>query len=567
MYKKLKLNCPIWFVGILAVLVLSGMVNILYKNGIPQIGDTSFHMDRVYEIREAFKAHHIPSWLNFSSFFGMGQAVSGMYPDITLWPLVLITIKLGFLHQILAIRILILISTFVVNYFCLSARGFVKEYSFFIAIIYAFSGYSLYQFLFEFQPGTAVINIFAFPIALSIHDLLNENRIDKYLVVKLSLLFGIIVYSHLLSIVVFAIIILSFWVIKSLYLRKVNKYSIINLLFSILLTIIYSLPILLRLIIISSSHISSPYGKEIVESENIYQVLFNPNTYSRTSLSLIALVFLVIVIWLRPYKQQALHFIIAEIILMLFCTNLFPWVIFQKIPLINMLQYTPWRFGIWLSVLPLVAFLYIKTKHKRLILFLLALLTLAAIPEISRQKTDMNFSFDKGAYFSLKNTSFNSSWRSFETPNRDYLPYPTIGATAKNVVPKYVQNQLYSPVIKNNHGGEEKVIKNSESYSGITLYTKKSLRGKNYTLPIYYYPSLKYDIEINNKSNIKVTQSKNGFMKINTKTPLRKKSKITVYFKNPTSYKILLLISLSSYALMCLYLFLLGNSINSRIIK
>lgn len=62
-----------------------------FNGGVKLFGDGIFHVQRILEIRNAFLHLQIPNWVNFSTFFGIGQAVNGMYPDLTLWPLVLIT--------------------------------------------------------------------------------------------------------------------------------------------------------------------------------------------------------------------------------------------------------------------------------------------------------------------------------------------------------------------------------------------------------------------------------------------------------------------------------------------
>ena len=178
------------------------------------VWDTRFHIGRIYDIREAFKAHSIPTWVNFDSYHGMGQAVNGMYPDITLWPFVFITNGLSFVNQVIAIKALILIATFLITYVSLVKHCFTKENSFYVAILYAFSGYSLYQFLYELQPGAIVIYIFTFPLIFSIKDVLYTQKIDLKLIIKLSLLFGIALYSDLLSAVVIACLIITLWFVR-----------------------------------------------------------------------------------------------------------------------------------------------------------------------------------------------------------------------------------------------------------------------------------------------------------------------------------------------------------------
>ena len=171
---KVKINAKVRgsIVAILAVLLILMTVVITIKRGLPMVWDTRFHIGRIYDIREAFLAHRIPTWVNFSSYHGMGQAINGMYPDITLWPFILITNGLSFVNQIIAIKVVILLATFIVTYISLVKHNFIKENSFYVAILYVFTGYSLYQFLYELQPGAIAIYIFTFPLIFSIEEVL-----------------------------------------------------------------------------------------------------------------------------------------------------------------------------------------------------------------------------------------------------------------------------------------------------------------------------------------------------------------------------------------------------------
>lgn len=134
------------------------------SNGLYLIGDTSFHVSRIYDIRQAFLNHEIPLWINFHSFFGLGQAINGMYPDISLWPFILLTLWMPFHNQIVVINGLMFVLTFGVTFLTLKNHKINSKYALLSSIIYAFSGYCLYTFIYEFQPGTAVIYCCSFPI-------------------------------------------------------------------------------------------------------------------------------------------------------------------------------------------------------------------------------------------------------------------------------------------------------------------------------------------------------------------------------------------------------------------
>lgn len=77
----------LWIKKIVEIFLLISLISycffLLYNSRLYY--DTFFHIGRVYEIRYAFQHLEFPNWLNFQSFFGIGQAVNGMYPDISLY--------------------------------------------------------------------------------------------------------------------------------------------------------------------------------------------------------------------------------------------------------------------------------------------------------------------------------------------------------------------------------------------------------------------------------------------------------------------------------------------------
>ena len=67
---------------------------------------------------------------------------------------------------------------------------------------------------------------------------------NRWLILKLALLFSIILYSHLLSAIVLAIIITFIVMYRWLIEFKSNRYVILSIICSGLLTIAYTAPIL-----------------------------------------------------------------------------------------------------------------------------------------------------------------------------------------------------------------------------------------------------------------------------------------------------------------------------------
>lgn len=553
---KVKLNAKtrISIVAILAILLVFITVVITMKRGLPMVWDTRFHIGRIYDIREAFRAHQLPTWVNFSSYYGMGQAINGMYPDITLWPFVLITNYLTFVDQIIAIKVLILVATFMVTYISLVKHNFVKENSFYVAVLYTFTGYSLYQFLYELQPGAIAIYIFTFPLVFAIEEVLYTAKISKKLIIELSLLFGIALYSHLLSAVVIACLIVTMWLLRLLLEKELNYFSILNLLFASILTSLYSMPILYRIYVLSKSGIAPPYGKGMVDSENLIYIFTDPQIYARISLSFVALLLFIISLHYFGKNSKITKYLIAEMLLILLCSNLIPWNILGKLPLINMFQFTPWRFGIYLSVLPMLAFLSTHINHKTRILFILSILSLIAVPEVLGRGS----SVFKTSQCTFLNTHELEKVGGYLNHNsdyiiRDYLPSKVIGNSIENGIPNFAQKQSLHPEIEGIRQSS-KVKRVVQKYGSISLYNQTSVQKGTYIIPVYYYSSLNYQISINGEKLSEAIGSHHGFMKIKLNHQLQGNSKVTVTYNNPKLYNVLLIISLGLYLFAFLYL-------------
>lgn len=543
---KISPRTRISIVGVIAIFLTLMIIIVDLRRGIPMIWDTWFHIERIIDIREAFKAHQVPTWINFSSYYEMGQAINGMYPDITLWPLIFITNSLSLVNQVIVIKVLILGGTFLISYISLVNHKFKKESSFYVAILYTFSGYSLYQFLYELQPGAIIIYIFTFPLIFSIEEVLYAKSIEKKLIIKLSLLFGIILYSHLLSAAVIACLILILWFIRTIVEQELNYFSILNLFFASLLAFLYSMPILYRVYVISKSKIAPPYGKGVVDSENLIDIFTNPQIYARVSLSFIALILFIISIHYFGKEKEITKLLIAEMVIIILCSNLIPWNILGKLPLINMFQFTPWRFGIYLSALPMLAFLHTRLKNKNMILCVLAILSLVAVPEAFKQNNSV---FKSSQCSFIKNNTVKEN--DLNIIIRDYLPAKVIGNSTENAVPSFYKKQALYPAM--NGVKNIKLQRVNQRYGSISFRNQDYVRKGTYVIPVYYYSSLNYQIKVNNKDMPEIKKSSNGLMMIKITQNLHKNSKITVKYMNPKFYNVLLIISLSMYVFVCAY--------------
>ncbi|MCD5437172.1 hypothetical protein LOB33_09045 [Lactobacillus delbrueckii subsp. lactis] len=227
-----------------------------------------------------------------------------MYPDLSLWPLVLVTLPLSLMKQIIAIRLLILALTCLVTYLSLLKHKYQSNLAIFAAVIYTLSGYSLYQASTEVQLGTGIIYIFSFPIFFALVDLFKREKIDYNLVLRLGLLFTMIVSSHLLSAVIVAFIVALLLLYRWLIDRDFNWAVLANLALSGVIAAILSLPVLYRYFYLSRSGLAKPYGQGMIIAESVQKMLSDIDWSTRTTFSVVSLVLLAICLFFGKKSEK-----------------------------------------------------------------------------------------------------------------------------------------------------------------------------------------------------------------------------------------------------------------------
>lgn len=539
-----------WVHAIFLVIVLIATYIDFKSNYVISGADTFFHAERVYEIRNAFKNGSFPGWLNFMTFHHVGQAINGMYPDISLWPLVYITNKLSPIHQIIIIRTLILILTFFVSYVSISKR-FDKGNASYVSAIYSLSGMCLRIFNVELQLGTAVIFIFLFPIAFNTKDIIYSDKIDIKLILNMSLLCTIVIYSHLMSIFVLYMIIGIGIIGRFICYKKI--YPIVNTFIASLFLILTSLPILFRYYIISKAGIQAPFSKNSVTTIKFIDIFSSSEWSSRTTLSIVTIVLLFIVISNFKVKKMnlLLPYLYGEITLIVLGTNLAPWSVLQNLPLFDSIQNTGWRFMIFSGVIPFILLLInFNRKSSRKILKVLFIIAIfASMSEYynfhqSAQKNlvifDGNNSKPLGVddWVKLKSTGINS----------DKL--------TRDIIPDYAPKQIDSKVYANGSTLSEdlqntirfnQVKSDGKNINTIMEYTYEGVKFnfnnvKNISvleLPIYGYKTLNYHVTVNGK-DVPYTISNLGFIKLNNVEKVRK---VSIKYLYPKVYKYIIYFS------------------------
>lgn len=528
-------------VGLFLLISLVGYCLLFLSNSI-LFADTFFHIGRIYEIRYAFQHFEFPNWLNFQSFFGIGQAVNGMYPDISLYPFVLLTMPLSPFHQVVAIQVLIAVLTIIVTYVCLTRRHVPTDISLYTSTIYTFA---LLCRQMDFKPGTSIILIFGLPMAFTTFDILVSKNFDIKLALKFALVVILVLYSHFLSIIVLAFMMASIFAYL-LITKKTSIYAITNILVAMIISILAISPIIYRYLLINQSGITMPFSQGNIHSVSL------PFLIKRAFFAF----FVIIVSFLTYHKKSIRSAFTSPLTLLIlyvcFLCTYFPWKLFNHVPLVNNFQFADTRFS---PLLFIIAAIFIsQTQGKSIsrtykilgvLAILMILLSTALLIHRTRRINILPFNADTYKAVTLVRGSYNKEEQHVNQDMfYDYYPYGVSSSLKlKNNVflSKKGQRIVWNPTIKS--GKNQIPIKKVAINNGVNITPKKSLTSTTgkITLPMLGYKSLNYQVRVNGKN---VSYTINGLYLAVHQHHLSRSDVITVMFHNPTIYTWLMVIAL-----------------------
>lgn len=512
--------------------------------------DTFFHVERVYEIRSAFKSGNLPGWLNFMTFHHVGQAINGMYPDISLWPLVYITNMFSPIRQIIIIKAIIMIATYCVTNLSIAKR-FDKRNASYIAAIYVLSGMCLRIFNDELQLGTAIVLVFLFPIIFNTKELMFSKKIDITLILKLSLLYTVVIYSHLMSIFVIYLITGIFLIIRIVQHR--GFFPLINVFLTSMVLFLTSLPVLFRYYTISKSGIQSAYSDGNVTAINFVDIFTAADWNSRGSLSIVSVILIFAVFTNLNYSKinKLMPYVYAEIVIIILGTKLAPWSILQNLPILSSIQNTGWRFLIFSGAIPLIITLINFNKRvSEKILGVLFLISICA-------SVNVYWGFHQSAQ---KNMVYFNGNTNHLLGVEDWVKLQSSGINNKNIlrdiVPDYAPKQINSEVINNGStlsdnlqkkilnnqilvNDKEKSSKLSYTFDSVSFRLTNIKNVSTLELPVYGYRTLNYQITVDKKLQ-SYTISDLGFIQLHN---IKKAKNVTIRYAYPKIYEFLVYLS------------------------
>ncbi len=547
---RAKINMPVRYIVMLTICILLSCYGYFeWSNNYFATGfDSYFHLQRIYEVREAFLHNRIPGWLNFVTFHHLGQAISGMYPDISLWPLIYITDGFDPIHQVLVLRILLMLLTFFISYLSLAHR-FNKDNSALIAACYTLSGLVLRSFYLELQWGTALTMAFLFPIIFNYMDLVKTEKLDIKLVLKTSLLGWVVLNSHLMSIFVLYLTLMVFWC-ATVFVKR-NYISLANIVLSGSLLFITTLPVLYRYYILSKAKIAPPFSEGKVAADSVMQMITNASIDARATFTTIALLAMAIVIGNidRSKVQKLFPYIYLELFIVVMGTGIASWGLLESLPFFKNFQNAGWRFMIFASAIPLILVLinFSDKAAKKISVILLLLTVISAVSVVTgyiknsknwdelSNKTDRIVNADE--WTKVTSTGINSD-KIVRNIVPDYAPSEIRTVNGEGgVLTEDIQKKIINNTVENNG----KPVTSKLSYApNEVVYSMQKVSAGKLVLPVWGYSTLKYNITENGKK-VDYTINEDGWLMLEVKDT--SKATIRVQYAYPKTYVYLLLLS------------------------
>lgn len=547
MLKIIRQNRYYWIEIFFAILLAVITLERLSQKGASMWGgiDPFFHTQRIYEIDYYFKHGQLPNWLNFLTFNHSGQAVNGMYPDLGLYLYVISTLWIkNVISQVIVIKSLILSTAFGITDYTLRKRGIAPAVAAAIAFVFVSSGFFTNIFYTQFQPNTMLIEAVAFPLLFVFSDLFQIKDFEWNLVFKISLLLIWLLFNHLVSFVVVLILV----GIALLYRLFIQNRSITTqlkvLVTSGILVGMIGAPLFYRLALISASKLNSPALSGTVVYAEFITLITGSSWGTPNNMPLPALLCIILVVasgqLFRSVKLQALA--LMEFLILVMCSSLFPWNIFQKLPILGNFQSAPNRFGMFLGCIPLLMLVKAFPAEKvRRIFFAFMVISIGVmigneynyhqaakeLPRLDAKSVNAN-PMHTDMFVTLGGVTNRTNLS--DVP--DYTPHEAL------TISKYGKGGALSQktlsVLRNKNYDVHPIL------NGVNLKVRKAVHKKTSFLPIFGYKSLNYSVQLN--GHFKKVMIKDGFVTIDSS--LKKGDEIRVIAENPKLYNWLMLWSL-----------------------
>lgn len=519
--KQLKENKWIHYIVIIIIGIILSIP--LTKIQIRDTHDGDLHMLRLIGTLDTLKIGQIPPLINQNYCNGVGYSMNLFYPPIvTYFPLL---IKLFTPSYMIALKIFggicIVLSGITMYKFTYQVTKN-RVIALLSAIFYLIAPYKLSNVYKRFAIGEFTALVFIPIVFLGLYNLFKQDRKKHYYIAIGAI--GLML-SHTVTTLYTAMfcIIYVLFNIKKLKEKDIIKKCIINIIFIILVSMLFWLPLLeatsnAEYAIMDNNimRTNSEYAHDNVIS--FYQLFKDKGEENGTTFLLgiptiiaILLTFLVIKKVDMKYKEFYLICIMLSLISIFMISRFFPWIIMPN--LICKLQY-PWRMlGFFIFFISFVCgvnlYNTIKIITKRDILRIIVVIIFVSLSIYSSISIiSQFFTKDDSLDKKYENYILNNRKISHMQINRDYMPTRAIVLQRTYVLERKDETYILN--------GSANIINEKKENLTDLIEIKDIQKDTLLEFPYYYYVGYKITLETQEATyNIKPCESENGYLSCN----------------------------------------------------
>lgn len=505
-----------YFIIIIIGIILSiPLCNIQIKD----THDGSIHMLRLVGTLDTLETNQFPPLINQNFCNGAGYSMNLFYPPlVTYIPLLIKMFTSSYFTCLKIFGAICIVISGITMYKCTYEITENKIIAFFSAIFYLIAPYKLANVYKRYAIGEFLAMNFVPLVFLGIYNLFNGDKKKHYYIAIGAI--GLML-SHTVTTLYTAIfcIIYILFNFKKLKDKEILKKCIINVIFILLVSIMFWLPMLEATsnadYVIMDDDFMRTNGTFVSQNTISFSQLFkdkneeNQTTYSLGIPTILAMILTLFVYKKvdKKYKEIYLIFLIFSLISVFMVSRFFPWKIMPNI--VCKLQY-PWRmlgflnfFGGIICSVNLYYFIKQMSKKENIKIILAVIFIILSVTDsifiMSRFYTKDNSNDEKYEDNILKNKKISCM-----QINRDYMPIKSINNLS------YVLTREDKTYILE---GEAEIIKEEKNELQDLIEIKNVKEKTILEFPYYYYVGYEITINTNEKTlKVRPNESKNGYI-------------------------------------------------------
>lgn len=342
------------FIVVIIFAFLSCMFSLYFirTGGMVLTSDSSFHISRVEEIYRNLKEGKVFTFIAAHTFSNSGVGNFMFYPTLFLYPWALLRFVFNPVTSFYLWYGLFLFLTMVIAYYSMLSYSGSKVRSYAFSLVYSLAAYHIHLGTWNYVLGEFTAYTFI-PLAfLGIyHILFGDSRKWKILSCGMAL----IMYSHLLSVYITAMILVLITVGSILYKKGISKERIISLVKSGVLALLLVCPQLILFITDYIGHDIAAPQKSFAWTMTVMELL-EPSLNNTSSINRSVGIIIIITAFIGWYfvknREKERNIYIIGIIFLCLATKLTPWDLLSKtfvLNIIGQIQF-PYRFNMYSSL-------------------------------------------------------------------------------------------------------------------------------------------------------------------------------------------------------------------------